>query len=92
MLLTGVVKHRERHLSVSLGTETLVMEAVPQHENHTTLSGCVKVECLTSAKCSYPKKKSVIYSSNECKTVYSVSSTRWLILSGPICNRQAHYP
>lgn len=93
MLLSGVAKHRERHRSVSAGTDALAMEAVPEQKNHTTLLGCVNVQCLISAKCSYPKK-SVIYSSNECKTVYSrhVSPTRWLILSGPICNQKAHYP
>lgn len=58
MLLSGVAKHRERHRSVSAGTDALAMEAVPEQKNHTTLLGCVNVQCLISAKCSYPKKVS----------------------------------
>lgn len=41
-----------------VGTDALAMEAVPEQKNHTTLLGCVNVQCLISAKCSYPKKVS----------------------------------
>lgn len=41
-----------------VGTDALAMEAVPEQKTHTTLLGCVNVQCLISAKCSYPKKVS----------------------------------